>query len=506
MEDLKYLRTFWFNNPTIWFGCGTDIDIEITNKFGHLLQREQLELTPGQGLEHVLLWDQIVRHVYRNNTEIINKYHQKALALSLQLLDEKYDHSLKANERCFLLMPLRHTFDIPYLNIVIEKIKGYMKTDGLKPYQRFYKSTLLSYSKLITQKLDEEIIDPNIGTDSISSVLDENSTRSIAGHANLHVYRQDIYKLIKRFLRNNPSDGITLSISGGVDSMVCSYILYHIRLKFSLKIRAVMVNYNNRPDCLLETQMVIRWLKSLNIPLYIRHVKHLRRGNVDRGFYEKVTKQFRFDMYRRFGYPVILGHNKDDCVENIFTNIRKGRNYNNLNGMEPVSLIDDVIFYRPILSVPKSEIYEFAKEFGIPYLTDSTPEWSDRGKIRDTLVPFLNKFDPALIPGLLKLSHNISDLYSSQNMLVQQFKTKIKITQSDAVIVLEKTSPERRLGLDFWKQVIRYITSCLGVDMCSNRSIYSLLKVIIQPSFAHINLSKHLKVSHNYNVIIFSSY
>lgn len=505
MEGLKYLREFWFSHPDIWFGCGPDVDKMIINKFGHLLSQE----ISGDDLEHAILWDQIARHVYRTDSDKIESFHQKALQLSLRLLEQNYDQGLKSKERWFLLMPLRHTFDKSYLETVIKKVRSYIVKEGVYSYRRFYRATLLSYSKIVTQELEPESTNSEISNSDIVSILDEKSCKSIQlVSGNNEVTKTKIYKNFKTLIRNHPTEGIVVSISGGADSMTCSYVLYHLRIKYpDLKIVAVMVNYNNREECLVETELVARWLKSLDIPLYVRHVKYLKRKNeddpTDRDFYEKVTKQFRFDMYRRFGYPVVLGHNKDDCIENIFTNIRKGRNYDNLKGMGEITVIDGITFYRPMLDFNKSEIYIFAKDYHIPYLIDSTPEWSDRGRIRDSLVPFLNKFDPALIPGLINLSNNISDLYSSQNMLVERFVKNIKITQTEAILAIDNDTPERGLGFSFWKQIVRYIVDSLDVGMCSNRSIHSFVKTIKYPRFIKINLSKYLEVIHNYNVIIF---
>ena len=94
-----------------------------------------------------------------------------------------------------------------------------------------------------------------------------------------------------------------------------------------------------------------------------------------------------------------LGHNQDDTIENIFRNISQGKNYSNLFGMNYLKEERGVLIYRPFLNITKREILAYAKAQGIPYTKDSTPSWSQRGRIRDELVPFLNEFDPYLIPG-----------------------------------------------------------------------------------------------------------
>ncbi len=512
------LLNYWFDNPEVWFECSSNTDIIISEKYGYLLDQlfepsDTYDTKYNLGL--IILWDQISRHVYRDNPSKIIPYHQKSLDLSLDMLDKNQDKGLKPKERCFLLMPLRHTFDRSYLEMVIEIVKGYMKDDGFDPYRRFYRATLLSYSKLITTNIIPESVNLTISTDHIYPILDKKSysTTSVVSYpavSDKKVYKSKIYKQFDSFIRIQKPEGITVSISGGVDSMVCSYVLYHIRKRYpNLHIVAVMVNYNNRENCNVETQLVTRWLKSLDIPLYIRHIKYLRRKSdtdpTDRNFYEKVTKQFRFDLYRRFGYPVILGHNKDDSIENIFTNIRKGRNYDNLRGMSPITSIDDIVFYRPLLDIIKEQIYGFANSYNIPFLVDSTPSWSDRGKMRDILIPFLNSFDPALVPGLVRLAESITQISQAQTILLDRFKENITFdrTEDIATIELSEESPERSLGFEFWKQVVKYICSNLEVSMCSNKSIYVLIKSIESGKCKKINLSKRLEVVHKINSVVF---
>ena len=43
----------------------------------------------------------------------------------------------------------------------------------------------------------------------------------------------------------------------------------------------------------------------------------------------------------------------------------------------------NIIIIRPFINTKKSIIYEYAHIFKIPYLNDTTPTWSNRGKFRD---------------------------------------------------------------------------------------------------------------------------
>ena len=70
------------------------------------------------------------------------------------------------------------------------------------------------------------------------------------------------------------------------------------------------------------SQYVALFCKYLGVPFYVRTIDEIQRTQDHyRDFYESITKKIRFDSYKFLGNPVILGHNWNDCVENIITNI-----------------------------------------------------------------------------------------------------------------------------------------------------------------------------------------
>ena len=123
----------------------------------------------------------------------------------------------------------------------------------------------------------------------------------------------------------------------------------------------------------------------------------------NRNFYERETHKLRFEQYRKLQCPILLGHNYDDILENIITNISSSSHKDNLKGMSEISEINNVCLYRPMLNISKKDIIAYAKRTNIPYLKDSTPTWSRRGKLRDTVIPTLNKIEPSFLKNLVKL-------------------------------------------------------------------------------------------------------
>lgn len=217
---------------------------------------------------------------------------------------------------------------------------------------------------------------------------------------------RDTLKLSKWDHRVHECDDITVSVSGGVDSMVCLHRMSNVH-----KVHAVHINYGNRDTSDREAEFVEWFCGILGVPLYTKTIQSLRRRrDFTREGYERDTRNMRFDAYRHLGFPVVLGHNRDDCLENILSNIKKQRSLHNLKGMCSAHTENGVEVLRPFLDEPKSSLVEYARENNIPYLYDSTPNWCERGRLRDVLIPSLRSFDPRLLSGLLRiadvLSHN----------------------------------------------------------------------------------------------------
>lgn len=94
-----------------------------------------------------------------------------------------------------------------------------------------------------------------------------------------------------------------------------------------------MINYNNRDTSDDEVEIVNYFCKKIGIDLWVRKIDEINKINNDRNFYENITKRIRFLSYEFLNRDIILGHNRDDCYENIITNIDKKRSFDNLLGM-----------------------------------------------------------------------------------------------------------------------------------------------------------------------------
>ncbi len=222
-------------------------------------------------------------------------------------------------------------------------------------------------------------------------------------------FNDKLIKSIENFIMCNKfkNNGIIVSLSGGVDSMVILSILIRLSKKLELKVYAVHINYNLRNESKLEANFLKNYCIKNNVKLKIVNIENTYSNKNKRGFLlgttlskrsqlEDELKDVRFDSYKDLmkSYDcsgVMVGHHMNDIIENIFTNSIRGSDLLNLEVMKKSNIIKEVNILRPLLDFKKSDIYDFAHKYDIPYFRDSTPIWSRRGLMRNKIFPLLNK-------------------------------------------------------------------------------------------------------------------
>jgi len=208
-----------------------------------------------------------------------------------------------------------------------------------------------------------------------------------------------------------------------------------------------------------------------------RTIHKIKRKTTKRNVYEKQSRKIRFITYLtvleefRSSNGIILGHHKGDIEENVLLNIVKGCRLLNLSGINLASLIEGIHIWRPLLSHSKTEILCFAHSFGIPYLKDSTPIWSTRGRMRNQILPLLiSIFGKGFQHNLLNVGIQSKkiDILIKDNALQPTWK-ECMISELCIVIKLQMVKNKSSI---FWKEMFNHICEKkLGVPKIREKPI-----------------------------------
>ena len=468
----------WISRKEYWFCQNDENDKYLSDTYGYLIDdySYDMQLKPILG---ILIYDQLTRHYYRNeyNNHILIYFNRKALEIANKHKTELFIKHLNINDWSFYMLVYRHS-NIRE-NVLFVMNECWKLTSAIP--KNFIKAT---YTRA---NFNEELDYYNYPVEFDRNILDNNPLNEIEN--------QQLYK-IGKFEKIN-TDLIIISLSGGVDSVVCLYNIHnYYKENANIKIVAIHINYNNREEVEEEVKFLRCLCSHRDIDLYVRKISEINRHkcmiNDLRDIYEAYTKKVRFNSYKKLqdGYKrsvVIMGHNKDDCLENILTNIAYNNKYENLIGIEYESNIDNIIFIRPLIDIFKNDIYKFANKHNLPYLKNSTPDWCQRGKIRNEVLPILEKWDNRIIDGLF----NISSILKNYNGILNKSIENFKITETGEIETLN-------LSELYWKYGIHKLFNIY----ISNKSLKSVIErlELWKNKYHNIDINKKTTIIINKNI------
>jgi tRNA(Ile)-lysidine synthetase-like protein len=404
------ILNFWKENPQFWISVANKklADQEIYDKF------YEYNYTKDDWIGQVIYLDQFQRHFQRvkHLVSITEEFILQCRHNAIQIVQQHFSKISKLSEEelVFILFPFKHLHQYDFIFQTIHEI--WLPCDSkiidFKVLHRFYIDTCRKYFTLDRIKISESLNPLPFDAKEICEYYPSNF---------LIGYKQDIPKSIKKLLTPFLDKHVVISLSGGVDSMV----LLRLCKLLEIKVIAVHILYNNRKTSHEEFNFLTEYCHALQVDLYYYSIPWLRREQVERSFYESLTRDIRFMVYRSLGFElpnVFLGHIQEDVVENIFTNFAKGQHYHHLAKFSELEKQQGVTVSRPFLTVPKQEILELSRLLGVPFLKNTTPEWSNRGKFRNQFYPVLVKqYGPQVDKTLLQSAKILEE----QSQLLEKF-------------------------------------------------------------------------------------
>ncbi len=502
---MNTIYNYWFSNKNIWFDATEKDDkyIQKTYQKYLLLGNYYEKLNLKQKISYILLFDQFPRHIYRKQRNIpdIEKKLYKLSLIACKISDLIDINQLNIYEKIFVYLPYRHTDNSIKIEESIHTFKNLLSNSNDKDKSLIKRFIRATYNKLININHTLIVLPyyKNSPIKNINSILDFGNYTMLnsLNYKNSLIINHPLYIKCIDILNKYNYKHLVISISGGVDSIICLYILNQI-IKYEKKynkifLEAIHINYNNRNETIIEEQFVNYFCIKQNINLYIRRITELNRDDCInynlRELYEDLTKQIRFKSYHNIIdndklTAIILGHNKDDCFENFINNVKNYKNYNNILGMQEYTYNNNINLIRPFLDIYKKDIVNFAINNNIPYLKDSTPSWSQRGKIRDKIVPVFNNYDNNLIDNIFKYINYNQKIYSQiDNIIIEKFlKQNVQYFINQKKII--KISFCENYNNILWENIFNKIFKHLKEKLqhtkynVSNKTINNLITII----------------------------
>lgn len=487
---------FWFPNndyQEFWFNGEKDHEIvHLFKDLFHILSEQgelynEWLLTPTSRLACLIVLDQFSRNLSRHDTSIdYKKYDHITLSISEEMMADGIDKNLPLSQRIFILLPLRHYAksqnNSTYLYKVLSKLKEYEDELGNSPLlTRFRNATFLSFTNLTDRIYNYKIISEIYDLHKYDDVLDE-SYKTFTNP--LETYNEKIMTMLIDFVKKHNLSDIGVSLSGGLDSMTLVYLFKILeKMGFIRRVYAMHLEYINRKESSLESEMIATYCSLLDVPLYIRVIDYMSRDSVDRNFYEKTTKDVRFATYRYLSEKLgingwCLGHISDDVSENVAMNIFGGRDLLDVIVMDEKSIIESVTILRPFLYTKKEEIYKLALLYCIPHTKYLTPDWSLRGTLRKKIIPAIKTQWPNVMDTLVSIGEQSNQWKGVIDNLVMKPIIKEILIQNNIVIFTIKEE-YKSLPLVIWTNIFLHIFhKIFGIKMISHKNLLYFVEML----------------------------
>lgn len=154
-----------------------------------------------------------------------------------------------------------------------------------------------------------------------------------------------------------------IAVSGGVDSIVLLDVLTKNR---NPELVVAHFDHGIRSDSADDELFVRQLASSLNLPY---ETERIQLGSYAS---EAEARDRRYVFLHRVAkkhsaQAIITAHHQDDIIETLFINLVRGTGRRGASSLQSTKSI-----YRPLLDVPKSEIYYYAKQHKLNWREDST--------------------------------------------------------------------------------------------------------------------------------------
>ena len=183
---------------------------------------------------------------------------------------------------------------------------------------------------------------------------------------------------------------IMVGVSGGADSLAVLFFSQCYALKHHTKLYPVIIDHKLRKESTIEAKN-LKYKLNQNFEINCK-ILSKRIGKIDQNI-QSYARDLRYDLFlkecnkHKIDY-LLLGHHKDDLIENFFIRLIRGSGLKGLVSFNKnLSDYHGLKIIRPFLSIPKKKLIAINKKtFG--FFVDDPTNYSDkflRSRIRKLL-------------------------------------------------------------------------------------------------------------------------
>lgn len=191
---------------------------------------------------------------------------------------------------------------------------------------------------------------------------------------------------------------VIAGVSGGADSTAMLHWLVQHAKTFDIHVIAAHVNHGIRgAEADRDEAFVQKLCGSMDVPLRILHANVRAEAKKAGEGLEECGRRVRYAFFYQLcehyqNVCIATAHTLSDCAETVLLHLTCGAGASGLAGIPPVR--GNIV--RPLIAVTRTQTEQYCKDYGLPYVTDSTNADASfsRNRIRLRVIPELKEIDP----------------------------------------------------------------------------------------------------------------
>ncbi len=282
-----------------------------------------------------------------------------------------------------------------------------------------------------------------------------------------------LFFTVKEFLERHlkPVAPVLLGISGGPDSLALLYLL--LECKVPMDLHLAHIDHGWRTESKEEARLLAKMAEEHKLPFHLHTLEELPTNNLEEhGRQQRLN--FFSKIYKEIGcQALLLAHQADDQAETVFKRVCEGASLFSIAAMQPVSSLEGMQIWRPLLSCAKVEILKWLEKRGYTPFCD--PSNQDprflRARLRNQILPQLSEqFGKEVSGSFLRLGNAAQELSEYIHKKIEPHLQKIN--RETPILDLAEI-PERVER----KALIRHFVETFGASI-SHDTLETLLALL----------------------------
>lgn len=218
---------------------------------------------------------------------------------------------------------------------------------------------------------------------------------------------------------------LLIAISGGLDSVVLTYLCHLLKFNISL----AHCNFNLRgQESDSDEDFVLSIAEDLDLEVFIENFDTESYAQESKQSIQMAARELRYNWFvelseqLHFDY-VLTAHHADDNLETYLINSIRGTGIDGLLGIPEVN----GVFVRPLLPYSREIILKYASDNKIEWREDSTNASTKylRNKLRHEVVPILKELNPNVLQSLAMTQSHLQNSKSIVEDAIARIQKKV---------------------------------------------------------------------------------